>query len=70
MPVTVLQRAQMTQTGAHHGRHRLTCRLSQIGGYWLMTSSPFAVTRHPQAEPFPAPLFSDRGGSCEDRLRG
>jgi len=22
----------MTQIGAHHGRHRLTCRLRQIGG--------------------------------------
>jgi hypothetical protein len=32
VPVTVLQRAQMTQIGAHHGRHRLTCRLRQIGG--------------------------------------
>jgi hypothetical protein len=30
--VTVLQRAQMTQIGAHHGRHRLICRLRQIGG--------------------------------------
>jgi hypothetical protein len=46
------------------------------GVHWavigLMTSPPngFAVTRHPQAEPFPARLFSDRGGSCEDRLRG
>jgi hypothetical protein len=28
----VLQRAQMTQIGAHHGRHRLTCRLRHIGG--------------------------------------
>jgi len=32
VPVTVLQRAQMTQIGAHHGRQRLTCRLRQIGG--------------------------------------
>jgi hypothetical protein len=32
VPITVLQRAQMTQIGAHHGRHRLTCRLRQIGG--------------------------------------
>ena len=32
VPVTALQRAQMTQIGAHHGRHRLTCRLPQIGG--------------------------------------
>jgi hypothetical protein len=31
-PITVLQRVQMTQIGAHHGRHRLTCRLRQIGG--------------------------------------
>jgi hypothetical protein len=22
----------MTQIGAHHGRHRLTCRLRQMGG--------------------------------------
>jgi len=26
LPVTVPQRAQMTQIGAHHARHRLTCR--------------------------------------------
>jgi hypothetical protein len=32
VPVTVLQRAQMTRIGAHHGRHRLTGRLRQIGG--------------------------------------
>jgi hypothetical protein len=26
-----LQRAQMTQIGAHHGRHRLAWRLRHIG---------------------------------------
>ena len=30
---TVLRRAQMTQIGAHQGRHRLTCQLRQNGGY-------------------------------------
>jgi hypothetical protein len=30
---TVLRRVQMTQIGAHHGRHRLTCRLRHTGGY-------------------------------------
>jgi hypothetical protein len=30
--VTMPQRAQMTQIGAHHGQHRLTCRPRQIGG--------------------------------------
>jgi hypothetical protein len=32
VPVTVLQRAQITRIGAHHGRHRLTGGLRQIGG--------------------------------------
>jgi hypothetical protein len=30
--ITALQHTQMTQIGAHHGRHRLTCRLRHIGG--------------------------------------
>jgi len=32
VPVTVLQRAQITRIGAHHSRHRLAGRLRQIGG--------------------------------------
>jgi hypothetical protein len=30
--ITVVQRAQMTQIGVDHGRHRLTSRLRHIGG--------------------------------------
>jgi len=38
VPITVLQRAQMTQIGAHHGRHRLTWRLRHIGGSCALLS--------------------------------
>ena len=44
VPVTVLQRAQMTRIGAHHGRHRLTGQLRQIGGSVRAGRRPALIT--------------------------
>ena len=62
VPVTVLQRAQMTQIGAHQDGHRLTCRLRQTGGTWLRPDLALiyagsaggpvpATARHPGCSP-------------------
>jgi len=39
LPLTVLQRAQMAQIGAHHGRHRLTFAEGGVRHAWRMTGN-------------------------------